>query len=229
MVGNGTEHDTHLSLLLAGCIVAISHYASFHCAANYTATHTVTKALWLLKNFLQHKVRETALLYLTEINVYGLYLRVEFNVLDVHHLQFLTEAHHSDVTILQINHLICIFDDRTGIRTEIKLTILSDTYNQRTLLTGSNDLIRVTLIKNSDSVGSDYLTESHLDGSQQVEIFLYLNIFNQLNENLSIRLALKLYSLSNEILLDIGIVFYDSIMNHGKVLARGIMRVSIYS
>ena len=229
MVGNGAEHDTHLSLLLTGCIVAISHYTSFHCAANYTATHTVTKALWLLKNFLQHKVRETALLYLTEINVYGLYLRVEFNVLDVHHLQFLTEAHHSDVTILQINYLICIFDDRTGIRTEIKLTILSDTYNQRTLLTGSNDLIRATLIKNSDSVGSDYLTESHLNGSQQVEIFLYLNIFNQLNENLSIRLALKLYSLSNEILLDTGIVFYDSIMNHGKVLARGIMRVSIYS
>ena len=90
-------------------------------------------------------------------------------------------------------------------------------------------MIRVTLIKNSDSVGSDYLTKSHLNGSQQVEIFLYLNIFNQLNENLSIRLALKLYSLSNEILLDIGIVFYDSIMNHGKVLARGIMRVSIYS
>ena len=229
MVGNRAEHDTHLSLLLAGCIVAISHYASFHCAANYTATHTVTKALWLLENFLQHEVRETALLYLTEINVYGLYLRVEFNVLDVHHLQFLTEAHHSDVTILQINHLICIFDDRTGIRTEIKLSILSDTYNQWTLFTGSNDLIRVTLIKNCDSVSSDYLPESHLNGSQQVKFFLNLNIFNQLDKNLCICLASELYSLGNEILLDIGIVFNDSIMNHGKVLARRIMRVSIHS
>ena len=174
-------------------------------------------------------MRETALLDLTKVNVHGLHLRVELYVLDVHNLQFLTEAHHSDVAILQINHLISIFDDRTGIRTEIKLSVLTDTHYQWTLLAGSNNLVRVTLVKNCDGISANHLTERNLNGSQQIKILLHLNVFDELNEHLCISLALELHTLGNQVLLDVGIVLDNTIMNHGKILAGRIMRMSIHS
>ena len=76
MVGNGAEHYAHLCLRLAGCIVAIGHHTGFHGATHYTATHTVAQTFWLFEDFLQHEVRETALLYLTEIDIHSLNLRV---------------------------------------------------------------------------------------------------------------------------------------------------------
>ena len=229
VIGDRTQHHTHFSLSIRGSFIIVCHHTGFNRTTYDTSTHTITQAFRLFEDFLQHKVRETTLLYLTEVDIHSLNLRIELYILDINHLKFFSEAHYSDVTIFQINHLVGIFNNRTGIRTQIKLSILSDTYNQWTLFTGSNDLIRVTLIKNCDSVSSDYLPESHLNGSQQIKVFLNLNIFNQLDKNLCICLASELYSLGNEILLDIGIVFNDSIMNHGKVLASRIMRVSIHS
>ena len=229
MVSNGAEHYAHLCLRLAGCIVAICHHTGFHGATYHTTTHTVAQALRLFEDFLQHEVRETALLYLAEVDIHGLHLRVELYVLDVYYLQFLTETHHSDVAILQINHLISIFDDRTGIRTEIKLSVLTDTYHQWTLLAGSNNLVRVTLVKNCDGISANHLTERYLNGSQQIKILLHLNVFDELNEHLCISLALELHTLGNQVLLDVGIVLDNTIMNHGKILAGRIMRMSIHS
>ena len=219
MVGDRAEHYSHLCLRLAGCIVAVGHHTGFHGAAHHTATHTVAQTLRLLEDFLQHEVRETALLNLTEVDIHGLHLRVELYVLDVHHLQFLSETHHGDVAILQVNHLVGIFDDRTGIRTEIELSVLANTHHQRALLAGSDNLVRVALVENSDGVSANHLTERNLNGGQQIKILLHLDVFNELYEHLSIGLALELHTLCHQVLLDVGIVLDNTIMNHGKVLA----------
>ena len=219
MVGDRAEHYAHLCLRLTGCIVAIGHHAGFHGAAHHTATHTVAQALRLLENFLQHEVRETALLNLAEIDIHGLNLRVELYVLDIHHLQFLSETHHGDVAILQVNYLVGIFDDRAGIRTEIELSVLANTHYQRALLAGSDNLVRVALVENSDGVSANHLTERNLNGGQQIKFLLHLDVFNELYEHLSIGLALELHTLCHQVLLDIGIVLDNTIMNHGKVLA----------
>ena len=173
-------------------------------------------------------MRESTLLYLTQVDVNRLNLRIELHILHINHLKRFTEAHHSDIAILQIDHLISIFDDRTRIRAKEELSILADTHNKWTLLTSGNDLIRIALIEKSDGIGTNHLTKSYLNSSQQVQVFLHLNIFNQLNEHLSIGITFEGNAFGNQVFLDVGIVLDDTIMDDCKILGRRIMRMSIH-
>jgi hypothetical protein len=58
----------------------------------------------------------TALLYLTEIDVHSLDLWRKLNIVDVHHLQFLSSLDDCNIAILKIPNFVGEFDNRTGIR-----------------------------------------------------------------------------------------------------------------
>ena len=78
-------------------------------------SHAVAQTFRLVEDFLQHEMGVAALLYLTEVQIDGLHLRGEFDVLDVHHLQILAEADHGDIVVVKVNHLVCIFYNRCGV------------------------------------------------------------------------------------------------------------------
>ena len=60
-------------------------------------------------------MRETALLQLSEVDIHLLDGKFLFLTEDADNLEVLTATDHSDIAILQIDHLIGIFHDRTGI------------------------------------------------------------------------------------------------------------------
>ena len=218
VIGDRTQHHTHFSLSICSSFIIVCHHTGFNRTTYDTSTHTITQTFRLFEDFLQHKVRETTFLYLTEVDIHSLNLRIKLYILDINHLKFFSEAHHSNVAIFQINHLVGIFNNRTGIRTQIEITFFTDTHYQWTLLAGSDNLIRITLIKQSNGISTDYLTESHLNGSKEVKIFLNLNIFYQLNQNFSISITAESHTLRYQILLNGSIVFNDAIMNNRQIL-----------
>ena len=82
----------------------------------YTTTHTVRQTLGLFKDFLQHEMWVSALLYLTQIDVNRLHSQLLFFTKNTDNLQFFTTLDKGNVSILEIHHLIRVFYDRTGIR-----------------------------------------------------------------------------------------------------------------
>ena len=127
----------------------------------HTASHTVLQALRLFENLLQHKVRIATLLNLSQVDIHSLHLQLLFLAEDTQHVHVLTPTDYGNITIFEIDHLISILDNRTGIRTQEKL-ILTNTNHQRTLLSGSNNLVRVTLVEHGDGIGANHLVQSHL-------------------------------------------------------------------
>src|SRR5574344_718694 len=114
-----------------------------------------------------------------------MYRRVYLTVENVYDIQFLTKTHHCDCSVLQIYDFISIFHDRTCIGTKKKF-IFSNSYNQWTLLSSSDNLIRIIFIQYCYSISSDNFMKRKLNGCQQIQILLYFDIFYKLNKYLSI-------------------------------------------
>ena len=192
----------------------------------HASSHAIGQTLRLLEDFLEHKVRITTLLNLSEVDIDSLYRQLLLFTKDAHNLQVLTTTDHSDITILEIHHLIGILHDRAGIRTQEEL-VVTDTYYQRTLLTGSDNLIRIALVEHSDGVCTDHLIESHLNSCQEIELLMFLDILNELHQHLSIRIRNEGHTFSLEFLLQICIVLNDTIMDDSQVMALGIVGMGI--
>ena len=100
-------------------IFVVDDSREFHVGLVYvdTSTHTVLETFRLLENFLQHEVWESTFLNLTELQVHGLDFVLERYVVEVDDFQFLVAANDCNVTIVQIDNLVGVFDDRGGIGT----------------------------------------------------------------------------------------------------------------
>ena len=85
------------------------------CLYVYTTSHAVRQTLWLLKDLLQHKVWIATLLNLSEINIYSLHCQFLFFTKNADNLKFLSTTDYCNISILQINHLIRIFYNRTSV------------------------------------------------------------------------------------------------------------------
>ena len=214
----GTEHLTAIVNQCREChMIGLDIHAP---------SHAVGQTLWLLEDLLEHKVGITTLLNLSEVNIDGLYCQLLLFTKDAHDLQILTTTDHSDITILEIHHLIGILHDRAGIRTQEEL-VVTDTYHQRTLLTGSDNLIRIAFVEHSDGVCANHLIESHLNSRQKVELLMFLDILNKLHQHLSIRIRNEGHTFGLEFLFQFCIVLNDTVMDDSQIMALGIVGMGI--
>ena len=181
------------------------------------SSHTVGETLWLFEDFLQHEVRIATFLNLSKVNVYGLHCQVLLFTQDVDDFQFFTQSDERDVAIFQIDHLVGILNNRTGITAQEELSV-TDVHYQRTLLTGSNNLAGVALVDDGNGVGTYHLIEGHLHSLQQRQLLLDHHVFHQLHQHLGVCVALKGHTLVYQLLLDVGIVFDDAVMNDGQIV-----------
>ena len=171
-------------------------------------------------------MRIATLLYLTEVDVNLLHLQLLFLTEDTQHVQAFITLDDRNVTVFQIHHLIGIFHNRTGIRADEELTV-ADTHHQRALLTGSHDLIGITLVEHGDGVGTNHLIECHLNGLQQRQVLFHHHIFYQLYQHLGVGIADKLHTLGPQFLLDIGIVLDDAVVDDGQIVRLRVMGMGI--
>ena len=182
-----------------------------------TSTHTVGQTFRLLEDFLQHEVGITTLFNLSEVDVYLLDSQLLLLAQDTDYFQFLTQTNNGNVAILQIDHLISIFDDRTGITTQEELTV-ANANHQRTLLAGSDNLAGITLVDNGNGISTDDLIEGYLNGLQQRELLLHHDILHQLHQHLGIGIRLEMDAFLDKLRLDVGIVLNDAIVDNSQVM-----------
>ena len=88
-----------------------------------SATHTVRQALGLLEYFLQHEVVVAALFYLAEVDVNRLHGQFLFLAQQAYNLQLLVATNDGYVAIFEIHHLVGVFHDGAGVRTEEELAV----------------------------------------------------------------------------------------------------------
>ena len=69
--------------------------------------------------------------------------------------------------------------------------------------------------------------ECHLHGFEQREVLLHHDVLHELHQHLCVCVALELHAFRLQLHLDVGVVLDDAIMDDGKVLALGIVRVSV--
>ena len=199
------------------------HMVTLHVDA---PSHTVLQTLGLLEDFLQHEVLVAALLYLSEVDVHGAHLQMLLFAEDAQDLQLLAQANDGDVAVLQIDHLICVVDDGTGVGAQEEL-VLADAHYEWTLLACCYNLPGLALVDDGDGIGSYHLMECHLHGFEQRDVLPDHDILHELHQHLGVCVALELHAFRLELHLDVGIVLYDAIMDDGKILAPGVMRVSV--
>ena len=201
------------------------HIICFHI---HTSTHAVHQTVRLFENLLQHEMRETALLNLLQVQFHLNHVVLHLLVIEIHDLHIVSAFDDGNILIVEINHFLCVFDDRTGIRTDEEL-ILTYTYNQRTRFPCSYNLVGIVLVKYGNGIRTDHRSQCHSHGTEQIHILRCLYIFDKLNQHLSVGIALKLHTFLYQLLLQYGIVLDYTIMNDSQVPTLTYVRVSIHT
>ena len=151
-------------------------------------------------------------------------------MLQVDDIQLLTYPDVSNLTILQIHHLIRMLHDRSRITGDIEVqVILTHTNDQRTRLACCYQMARVILLDNSNGIRTDGIVQSLANGRNQVFAILLIVEINQLHQHLSISSTLELIALLNKLFLQNLIVLDDAIMHQSQVTAHAHMRMRIGS
>ena len=82
-------------------------------------------------------------------------------------------------------------------------------------------------IQYGDGVGTDHLVERHLNGLQQFQMLVFLDILNQLHQHLRVGIADEVYALGLQLRLQVGVVLDDAVVDDGQVLRLRVVRVSV--
>ena len=129
------------------------------------STHTVVNTIGLFEYLLQHEMRVSSFLQLSQIHFHRTYFGILKHVIQIDDFQRLVSANHRYLPILQIHHFIRILYNRSSIRGQKKF-ILPYPYHQRTAFTGYNNLIGIILVKHRYGVCTNHLMQSQLNGSK---------------------------------------------------------------
>jgi len=104
--------------------------------------HRIGKRARLLKNLLDHKMRVTTLLQLGERKLQPFDFGCLADIADSGDVKFFATLKCNHLLIVDIDHLVGIFDNGGGIGSK-EILVLTDTDHQRTALAGGNDDVGV--------------------------------------------------------------------------------------
>ena len=179
------------------------------------SAHTVVETFGLLENLFEHEMGVSAFLYLAEIEVYVLYLKLLLLAHDADHLELVARTEHCNVAVFKVDHLVGVLYYRAGIRTKEELS-LANAHHEGALLACCYYLAGFVAVDNGYRIGTDDLTQRHLHSCEKVETVLRLHIFYKLNEHLCVGVGTELDALVLQVALYLGIVFDDAVVNYGQ-------------
>ena len=190
-------------------------------------SHAVTQAIGLLEDLLEHEERIATLLQLSQCDVYLLHFGMLRHIIQVNHMQLLASLQHSDVPIVQINHLIGVFGNGTGIRSQVEIVLSIEANHKRRALAGTDDGIWMHAVNYGDGIGTYHLMQRYLHGFQQSYVVARHDIFDELNEHFCICSTLEGDAPTGQLLFQRQVVFNDAIVYEGQSARGRIMRVRI--
>lgn len=104
-----------------------------------------------------------------------------------------------NLLVVDVDHLLGIFGNRSGVGCNEKLTVvLPDTNDHRRALACSNDGVGVATVDDSNGISANATGERNAHGLRQRTLVLLLGIFNELNEHLRIGVTLEGKALLSE-------------------------------
>ena len=192
--------------------------------------HAILQTVWLVIDFLQHKVVKATLAQFADIQIHGLDIIMTCRMLQIDDIQLLAHSDVGNLTILQIHHFIRMLHDRRSITGDIEVQIILTHANyQRTRLACCHQMARVILLDNSNGIRTDGIVQSLANGRNQLLAILLIVEINQLHQHLSISSTLELIALLYKLFLQNLVVLDDTIMHQRQFTTHAYMRMRIGS
>ena len=90
---------------------------------HHTSAHTVFEAMRLVEDLLDHEVRETALGESRDVEIDLLDIELGERLVEIDNLYLMAETHVCHLLIVEIDHLVGVFDHRSGIAADEELVV----------------------------------------------------------------------------------------------------------
>lgn len=180
----------------------------------------------LLVDLLEHEVGIAALFELRDRELELLDVDAALVVVERHDLEGLVAVDDGDLSVVDVDEILRVFDDRRGVRRE-EILALADADNHRAALTCGDDLVAVALLDDGDGIGADHLLEGLLHGFEQRAAVRRADIFDQVDQHLRVGAAAERVAVGRQGILQHAEVLDDAVVDQGDVLRFGVVGVCI--
>ena len=208
---------------LLGCPVQLGEADGF-CFRIQTTGHGIAQSLGLLINFLQHEMLKAALFRCFGVPVNLKHLLADGSAVDILHPYHIC-CYRSNLAIAHNKGTTRMVDNRRDIRGD-KVFTLAQTDNQRIILFGTDDFIRLIFTHKHQAVRAFDKLQYLFDGLFEITVIL---VRHQMSYNLAVSFGQELMSLGNQLFLQAKIIFNNTVVDNDKLTAavRMGMRVAI--
>ena len=187
-----------------------------------TASKSISYSLWLLVNLFQHEMLIAALFSCLCIPINLKYLlgyRLTTTVGNPNRILL----YYSNFTIVNNIGTTSAGNNSRNIRSN-KVLSLTQANNQRIILLGANQGIRIMLGHENDRIGTLNLLQNLANSILEITI---ISLFQQMRQHLSISFGLEYMALLNQLLLKHQIVLNNTIVYYRKIPSAVSMRMRI--
>ena len=194
------------------------------CFRIQAAGHGVAQSLGLLIDFLQHEMLKAAFFRCFGIPVNDKHLLADGSAVDILH-PYTVCRYRSDFAVAHDKGTARMVDNRRDIGGD-KVFTLAQTDNQRIILFGADDFIRLVFAHKYQTVGALDELQHLFDGFFEISVIL---VRHQMSYNLAVRFGQEFMSLGNQLFLQAKIVFNNTVMDNDKLATavRMGMRIAI--
>ena len=128
--------------------------------------------------------------------------------------------------IVEVDHAFGMFDDGGGIRCQEKF-IVANTDHQRGSFARGYQGVFVFLGENHDGVRTVDFVEGQTNGLFEADLLFGINVFDQMRQNLGVRVREELMTLVLELGLDGLVIFDNPVVYQGQQTVVPKMRVGV--
>ena len=186
------------------------------------AAHGVLHRLRLLEDLLEHEMVEPTALDRREVPLDALHRAAERRRVDVHHAVAVGREH-AEVTVVQVDDLARVREDRRGVGGEEVLAV-ADADEERTALARGDDLLRVTARHHRDAERALDLAQCRDDRLLQRAL---VELLDQVRDRLGVGIGAEGVPERGELLPEHIGVLDDAVVHHRDRLVGAEVRVCV--
>ena len=206
---------------LLGCPVQLGEADGF-CFRIQAASHGIAQSLGLFIDFLQHEMLKAAFFRCFGIPVNDKHLLADGSAVDILHPNTVCR-YRSDFAVTHDKGTARMVDNCRNIGSD-KVFTLAQADNQRIILFGADDFIRLVFAHKYQAVGAFDKLQHLFDGFFEISVIL---VSHQMSYNLAVRFGQEFMSLGNQLFLQAKIVFNNTVMDNDKLTAAVRMRMRV--
>ena len=191
-----------------------------------SALHGGAQGARLLEDFLEHEVRESALLDLAEAHLQLAYHRGLLDLAEVGDFQIFAALDVGYLLLAEIDDLVGVFDDRRCVGAN-EVFILPHSDDERAALAGGYHPVRLRLVDDDERVGSHHIAQGEWHCLLEADAVRIHNVLDELHYDLRIRLTHKVVAQAGKLGLEGEVVLDDSVVDEGQAMVLGEVRVGV--